>query len=97
MESSNAAVNTAGKQRGRPFEPGKSGNPNARRVPGRSIARRSTGRLQPICYRFFSDASAAVWLPATTFLAILATIKRLCCGTASAKRAAAALLRRTPG
>jgi len=30
MESSNAAVNTAGKQRGRPFEPGKSGNPNGR-------------------------------------------------------------------
>ena len=31
MESSNAAVNTAGKQRGRPFEPGKSGNPNGAR------------------------------------------------------------------
>jgi len=30
MESSNAAENTAGKQRGRPFEPGKSGNPNGR-------------------------------------------------------------------
>ena len=28
--SSNAAENTAGKQRGRPFEPGKSGNPNGR-------------------------------------------------------------------
>ena len=30
METSGAAENTAAKQRGRPFEPGRSGNPNGR-------------------------------------------------------------------
>jgi len=30
MDTSEAAENTAAKQRGRPFEPGKSGNPNGR-------------------------------------------------------------------